>query len=119
MNSSSITPHILSGRVRALGSSGPKRLPSFPDVPAIDEVVPGYETVAWGGLIGPAGLPAAIVDRLEKEMRTALTVPAVIDALAKIQVVIDPLGSTAFRELVQRERPKWADVIRRSGAKVD
>ena len=118
-NSSSITPHILSGRVRALGSSGPKRLPSFPDVPAIDEVVPGYETVAWGGLIGPAGLPAAIVDRLEKEMRTALTVPAVIDALAKIQVVIDPLGSTAFRELVQRERPKWADVIRRSGAKVD
>lgn len=118
-NSSSITPHVLAGRVRALGTSGPKRLPSFPDVPAISEIVPGYETIAWGGLIGPAGLPAPIVARLEKEMRTALAAPVVVDALARMQVVIDPLGSAGFRELVQRERPKWADVIRRSGAKVD
>lgn len=118
-NSSSITPHIQSGRVRALASSGPKRLPSFPDVPTVSEIVPGYETVAWGGLIGPAGLPPAIVERLEQEMRKALTAPAVAEALAKIQVVIDPLGPEAFRDLVRRERPKWAEVIQRSGAKVD
>lgn len=118
-NSSSITPQIEAGRVRVLASSGPKRLAAFADQPAIGEVVPGCETVAWGGLIGPAGLPPAIVERLEKAMRQALATPAVVQALEKIQVVIDPLGPQAFRELVQRERPKWADVIRRSGAKVD
>ena len=118
-NSSSITPHVQAGRVRALGSSGPKRLPSFPDVPTIAETVTGYETVAWGGLIGPAGLPDDIVARYEQEMRKALAAPTVVEALAKIQVVIDPRGRAEFEALVRQERPKWAEVIQRSGAKVD
>ncbi len=118
-NSSSITPHIQAGRVRALASSGPKRLPAFPEVPTVAEYVPGYETVAWGGLIGPAGLPPQIVERLEKEMRQALAEPSVVEALEKIQVVIDPRGRAEFEALVKEERPKWAEVIKRSGAKVD
>lgn len=118
-NSASIAPHVQAGRVRALGVSGPKRLDAFPDLPAIAEVVPGYETVAWGGVIGPAGLPKDVVDRLQSELRKALQAPAVRETLAKLQVGIDGGTSEEFRALVKRETPKWAEVVRRSGAKVD
>jgi len=118
-NSSSIAPHVQAGRVRALGVSGPKRLEAFPDLPAIAEVVPGYETVAWGGIIGPAGLPPEIVDRLQSELKKALQAPAVRETLAKLQVGIDGGSSEEFRALVKRETPKWAEVVQRSGAKVD
>lgn len=118
-NSASIAPHVQAGRVRALGVSGPKRLDAFPDLPAIAEVVPGYETVAWGGIIGPAGLPKDIVDRLQSELKKALQAPAVRETLAKLQVGIDGGTSEEFRALVKRETPKWAEVVRRSGAKVD
>ena len=118
-NSASIAPHVQAGRVRALGVSGPKRLEAFPDLPAIAEVVPGYETVAWGGIIGPAGLPKDIVDRLQSELKKALQAPAVRETLAKLQVGIDGGTSEEFRALVKRETPKWAEVVRRSGAKVD
>jgi tripartite-type tricarboxylate transporter receptor subunit TctC len=118
-NSSSIAPHVQAGRVRALGVSGPRRLEAFPDLPAITEVVPGYETVAWGGIIGPAGLAPEIVDRLHAELKKALQAPAVRETLAKLQVGIDGGTSEEFRALVKRETPKWAEVVRRSGAKVD
>jgi tripartite-type tricarboxylate transporter receptor subunit TctC len=118
-NSASIAPHVQAGRVRALGVSGPKRLDAFPDLPAIAEVVPGYETVAWGGIIGPAGLPPEVVGRLQSELKKALQAPAVRETLAKLQVGIDGGTSEEFRALVKRETPKWAEVVRRSGAKVD
>ena len=118
-NSASIAPHVQAGRVRALGVSGPKRLEAFPDLPAVAEVVPGYETVAWGGIIGPAGLPKEVVERLHSELKAALQAPAVRETLAKLQVGIDGGTSEEFRALVKRETPKWAEVVRRSGAKVD
>jgi tripartite-type tricarboxylate transporter receptor subunit TctC len=118
-NSASIAPHVAAGRVRALGVSGPARLPAFADLPAIAEVVPGYETVAWGGIIGPAGLPQDIVSRLQAELKAALATPSVKEVLAKLQVGVDGGTSEAFRDLVRRETPKWAEVVKRSGAKVD
>jgi tripartite-type tricarboxylate transporter receptor subunit TctC len=118
-NSASIAPHVMAGRVRALGVSGPSRLDAFADLPAIAEVVPGYETVAWGGIIGPAKLPQDVVSRLQVELKAALNAPSVREVLAKLQVGIDGGTSEAFHALVKRETPKWAEVVRRSGAKVD
>ena len=118
-NSSSIAPHVVAGRVRALGVSGPTRLPAFPDLPAIKEVVPDYETVAWGGIIGPAGMTPDVVSRLQAELKKALDAPAVREVLTKLQVGVDGGTSEQFRALVKRETPKWAEVVRRSGAKVD
>lgn len=118
-NSASIAPHVLAGKVRALGVSGPSRLEAFPDLPAIREVVPGYETVAWGGIIGPAGMPPEVVSRIQSELKKALAAPAVRDVLTKLQVGIDGGTPEEFRALVKRETPKWAEVVRRSGAKVD
>jgi tripartite-type tricarboxylate transporter receptor subunit TctC len=119
-NLSSIGPHVKSGRVRGLAVSGARRSPMFPDLPTIDEAgVNGYETVAWGGVIGPAGLPDAIVRRLHREIVAALQSPAVRERYAAFDTEIDGGTPEAFRELVRRETPRWADVIRRAGAKVD
>jgi tripartite-type tricarboxylate transporter receptor subunit TctC len=119
-NMSSITPFAKAGRVRPLGVSGARRSPLFPGIPTIAEAgVPGYQTIAWGGIIGPANLPADIVEKLHREIVAALQSPAVRKRFAELDT--DPDGSTPreFLELTRRERPRWAEVIRRSGAKLD
>lgn len=119
-NVPSIGPHAKAGRVRALGVSAPKRAAQFPDVPTIAEAgVPGYETNSWGGVIGPAKLPRDIVQRLHKEIRTALAAPAVAERYKQLDTEPDGGTPEEFLELVRRETPKWAEVIKRSGAKID
>ncbi len=118
-NVPSIGPHAKAGRVRALGVSAPKRAAQFPDVPAIAEAVPGYETNSWGGVIGPARLPREIVLKLTEEIRKALNSSIVEERYRQLDTEPDGGGPEAFLELVRRETPKWAEVIKRSGAKVD
>jgi tripartite-type tricarboxylate transporter receptor subunit TctC len=118
-NVPSIGPHVKAGRVRGLGVSAPKRAAQFPDVPTIAEAVPGYETNSWGGVIGPAKLPKEVVDRLVVEIRKALAAPAVMERYRQLDTEPDGAGPDAFLELVRKETPKWADVVKKSGAKVD
>jgi tripartite-type tricarboxylate transporter receptor subunit TctC len=91
----------------------------FPQVPAIAESVPGYQTNAWGGVIGPAGLPPEIVKRLASEIKKALAAPEVAQRYRILDTEPDGSGPEAFAELVRRETRKWGDVVSRSGAKVD
>jgi tripartite-type tricarboxylate transporter receptor subunit TctC len=119
-NLSSIGPHAKGGRVRGIAVSGSRRSPVFPDLPTVAEAgVPGYETVAWGGVIGPAKLPADVVARLGKEIKAALSAPNVVERYKQLDTEPDGGTPEEFRALVKRETPKWAEVIRRSGAKVD
>src|SRR6267378_2565297 len=119
-NVPSVGPHVKAGRVRGLGVSAPKRAASFPDIPTIAEAgVPGYETNSWGGIIGPARLSREVISRLHAEIRKALAHSAVAERYRQLDAEPDGGGPEAFLELVQRETPKWAAVIRRSGAKVD
>src|SRR5882724_2298880 len=119
-NVPSIGPHVRSGRVRGLGVSAPKRAAQFPDLPTIAEAgVPGYETNSWGGVIGPARLSREVILRLQAEIRKALAHSAVAERYRQLDAEPDGGGPEAFLELVRRETPKWAAVIRRSGAKVD
>jgi tripartite-type tricarboxylate transporter receptor subunit TctC len=118
-NVPSIGPHAKAGRVRGLGVSSPKRAAQFPDLPTIAEAVPGYETNSWGGVIGPARLPKDVVDRLVVEIRKALAAPAVVERYRQLDTEPDGAGPEAFLELVRKETPKWADVVKKSGAKVD
>jgi tripartite-type tricarboxylate transporter receptor subunit TctC len=118
-NVPSIGPHVKAGRVRGLGVSAPKRAAQFPDLPTIAEAVPGYETNSWGGVIGPAKLPKEIVNRLTEEIRKALAAPAVAERYRQLDTEPDGAGPEAFLELVRKETPKWADVVKKSGAKVD
>src|SRR5947207_4659635 len=119
-NVPSIGPHVKSGRVRGLGVSAPKRAASFPDIPTIAEAgVPGYETNSWGGIIGPARLPREIVSRLNNEIRAALRAQPVAERFRGLDSEIDGSTPEEFLALVRRETPKWAEVVRRSGAKID
>jgi tripartite-type tricarboxylate transporter receptor subunit TctC len=118
-NVPSIGPHAKAGRVRGLGVSAPKRAAQFPDLPTIAEAVPGYETNSWGGVIGPANLPKEVVSRLVVEIRKALAAPAVVERYRQLDTEPDGAGPEAFLELVRKETPKWADVVKKSGAKVD
>jgi tripartite-type tricarboxylate transporter receptor subunit TctC len=118
-NVPSIGPHAKAGRVRGLGVSAPKRAAQFPDLPTIAEAVPGYETNSWGGVIGPAKLPKEVMDKLVLEIRKALAAPAVMERYRQLDTEPDGAGPEAFLELVRKETPKWADVVKKSGAKVD
>ena len=119
-NISSIGPHARQGRVRGLAVSGARRSPVFPDLPTVAEAgVAGYETVAWGGIIGPAGLPKEIVSRIYLETKKALANTALLERLRQLDTEADGSTPAEFVALVRRETPKWAEVVRRSGAKVD
>ncbi len=116
----SIAPFAKQGKVRALGVSGAHRSPAFPDLPTIAEAgVPGYEAATWSGVITPAGVPRPIVLRLNAEINKVIASPAFRQRFADIGD--EPGGGTPeqFAELVKKETVKWAEVAKRSGAKID
>lgn len=119
-NLTSIAPHIRSGRVRALAVSGAVRSPQFADLPTMQEAgLKGYATVAWGGLVAPAGTPGDIVTRLNTEINKALATKALRDTYAQMAFEPTPGPASALFERAQRERPLWAQVVKRSGASVN
>jgi len=116
----SITPHAKGGRVRALGVTALKRSPALPEVPTIAESgVPGYEATTWNGVIAPAGTPREIVRKLNAEINKILASPSAKEKFAAIGADPTPAPPETFAALIKSENVKWADVIKRSGAKID
>ena len=112
---SSLSPHVRSGRLRGLAVTGPKRIKAFPDLPTVAESgVPGYEVTTWGGIIGPVGMPKNIVARISDEVQKAAKAPMVIERYQALGS--DPIGTTPeqFTEFIRKEYLKWADVIKRA-----
>jgi len=116
----SIAPFARDGKVRALGVSGATRSPAFPDLPTIAEAgVAGYLAPTWTGVIAPAGVPRPIVDKLNAAINKALTSESFKEKFAKIGD--EPAGGTPeeFAATIKADSAKWADVVRRSGARLD
>jgi tripartite-type tricarboxylate transporter receptor subunit TctC len=116
----SIAPHARSGAVRGLAVSGARRSPMFPDLPSVAEAgVPGYDAPTWSGIIGPAKMPRDVVMRLNEAINRALTSPAFIDRFG--QIGDEPAGGPPeeFGNTIRVELAKWADVVKRSGAKLE
>jgi tripartite-type tricarboxylate transporter receptor subunit TctC len=107
----SALPHIREGKVRALGITSAKRWPLLPDVPAIAETVPGFESNTWFGLYGPKGLPADVVAKINHGVNESLKDAAVKESLAKLG--IEPVGGTPqeFTKMVDADRAKWKKII--------
>lgn len=119
-NQASIAPFVNSGRVRALAVTGPKRSTVFPDLPTMSEAgVRGYEITTWTAMIGPAGMPRAIVQKLNAEMQKACTAPKIQAALAAQGAVCATSSPEEFTRFVRKERVKWGDIVKRSGARID
>jgi tripartite-type tricarboxylate transporter receptor subunit TctC len=116
----SIAPHARAGSVRALAVTGEHRSPGFPDVPTVAEAgVPGYAAPTWSGVIGPAGIPRPIVDKLNAAINRAINSPAFKERFAAIGD--EPAGGTPeeFAETIAKDSAKWKEVVQRSGARLD
>ena len=115
---SSAIPLIKSGRLRALGLTAPKRSPSMPELPTIAELgLPGYEAVAWIGIVGPAKLPANMVAAINKATLDSLGQQDVKTRLFNSGVDIRTMGPEEFAKYTETEIQKWAKVVKASGAR--
>jgi tripartite-type tricarboxylate transporter receptor subunit TctC len=118
-NLPSSTQHIKSGKLKAIAVTSPTRAPAFPDVPAMTEALPGYETYTWNALFAPAGTPPEAIAKLNTEANKAVNDPAVKAKLAEFSATV--VGSTPeeLAKHVDAEIAKWAPIVKASGTKID
>lgn len=112
-------PHISSGKVRALATTGAARNPALPDLPTVADTLPGYEITQWWGLSLPAKTPRAISERLQAEAVKAVNLPDVRERI--IRTGAEPVGGTpqAFDALISAEQRRLGDVIRKAKITLD
>jgi len=112
-------PHVKAGRIKALAVASAKRVPSLPDVPALAESLPGFEAVAWFGIVGPPGLPAPIAQKVSAGVSEALRDADVQARLAALSA--EPMGFTPAQTAayMREETERWAAVIRSANVKID
>src|ERR1700716_388244 len=107
------------GSVRALGVTSPQRWPGVPDVPAIAETVPGFESVGFYGISAPKGTLPEIVDILNKAVGDALKDPKLVARLAEIGGIPKPMTPAEFGKLITDETEKWRKVVEFAGVSGD
>jgi tripartite-type tricarboxylate transporter receptor subunit TctC len=112
--------HVKTGKLRALAVASPQRSPNYPDLPTIAEAgVPGFQAVAWNGLVGPAGLPPDIVTRIHDAFARVMAQPAVRDKL--LAGGVEPVGDSPdeFARFNRAEIAKWSKIARDVGARAE
>jgi len=110
----SMLPHIQAGKLRALGVSSLKRAQQLPDVPTLNEDVPGYEVVTWYSFVAPAGTPKPVVEKLNREISAIVESPQVKEKLREQGLEADAMKPEELGALYRKESAKWARVIRDS-----
>lgn len=107
------------GRLKILGVSSRKRMPTAPDIPTIAETLPGFEVVSWYGVLGPAGMPAPIVARLNSEIHKAVASPELKARLLKMDLEPAPGTAEQYSQYIRANADMWAKVIREGNVKAD
>ena len=108
-----------SGKLKALGVTGPKRAKALPDVPAIAETLPGFDITAWYGFMAPAGTPQDVVKKVHDDSVAIIRRPDFLERLDKDG--IDPVGNTPeqFAAEIKTDLARWAKIVKAAGAKLD
>jgi tripartite-type tricarboxylate transporter receptor subunit TctC len=109
-------PQVKAGRVRAIAMGHPKRVKSWPEVPAVAETLPGFNNTTWYGLLAPAGTPKPIITRINAEMNKALANAEFVKHLEAIG--LEPVGSSTpaeFQAMIRDEYARWRKVIKAAG----
>ena len=113
-------PQIKAGHLRALGVTTAVRLPQLPDVPTIDEAgVKGFEMISWIGIAGPAEVQPEVVSKLSGEITRIVQQPDTALRISGLGLEMSLMQSAQFAEYMSREEARWAEVVRRSGARLD
>ena len=119
-NIPSSLPHIKSGKLIALATTGAKRDPALPDLPTIAEAgVPGYESGVWFGLMVPAGTPKDIIAKLNAAAVQATKSPEFVKRMNDLGYNIIPGTPEDMARMIQDELKRWGPIVKASGAKVD
>lgn len=113
----SVVPHVKAGKMRALATTGKKR--SMPELPAVAELLPGYEVTQWYGILVPAGVPKDIIERLNREIVRAIANPRVAQLFVNLGT--QPVSSSPgeFAAFIKAETDKWRKVIQAANIKAD
>lgn len=117
---STLLPHVASGKLRAIATTGGKRSISLPQLPTIAESgVPGYDVTSWNGVLVPAGTPKEVINKLNTEFNKVLANPDMRERLLKIGY--EPIGGApdAFSKHIEAETKKWGPVIKQSGLQIN
>ncbi len=114
---SGVLPHIRAGKLKALAVGSNKRNVALPDVPAMNEILPGFVSMSWQGMVAPAGTPASIANRLSAATAEALKQPDFAKHLSNAS--LESIGSTPeeLAAFMRQERERWGKVIRATGAR--
>ncbi|HKQ28622.1 MAG TPA: tripartite tricarboxylate transporter substrate binding protein [Burkholderiales bacterium] len=112
-------PHVRAGRLKLIAVGSEKRHPLLPDVPALNEVVPGFSSTNWTAVVAPPGTPPAIASKLSSTMAEILKQPDVVKQLQDLNN--DPIGNTPeqMAAFVRQESARWSEVIRKAGIKAE
>jgi len=115
-----VTPHVRSGRLRPIATTGAKRSFAFPDVPTVAEQgFPGFAADAWYGLLTTAGTPRPIVDKLNGEVIRIMKLPESKERMANVGFEIVASSPAEFAQLIREEIPKWTKVVREAGIRAE
>lgn len=114
-NSADLLPHAKDSHIRILAVSTLNRMPQLPGVPAVSEVIPGFEMSAWQGFVAPAHTPEAIISRLENEISSAAKEPAVIEKLAAAGVEATSMNRAQFIDIIHKEQGIYAAAVQAAG----
>jgi tripartite-type tricarboxylate transporter receptor subunit TctC len=114
------TPHIRSGKLKALGTGGSRRSPVLPDVPTVAEAgVPTYEAVNWWGIVAPAGTPQPILDKLHKELTAVLSSPEAQKQFENEGASVVQMSAAEFGSFMAKELAKWERVVKEAKIKAE
>ncbi len=114
------TPHVKSGKVRAIAQTRAKRASSYPNVPTMVEAgFPNFEATTWYGLVGPGKLPPAMAQRMNEDINKVLVMPDVVEKLAQYGAEDGGGSAQRFAEFIRTEQVKWAKVVKDSNVKLD
>jgi tripartite-type tricarboxylate transporter receptor subunit TctC len=115
-----VNQHVQAGKLRVLATTSIKRLAAMPSVPSLDESgYPGVEVLSFFGVLAPAGTPTPVVDRLGAELAVVMEMTDVREKFAAQSAEARVIPGEGFGQFLEREREKWTDIVKRSGAKVD
>jgi tripartite-type tricarboxylate transporter receptor subunit TctC len=112
-------PHVRSGKLKALGVASAKRVKALPDVPALAETLPGFEAVAWFGIVAPPKTPASIAEKVSAAVADALKLPDVQKRLQDLSAEPMGLSPAETAAYMKQETRRWAEVIRSAGVRLD